>query len=102
VGACDGRPLMHPALTSFLSDPELRDFDPAAGLTEAFVLLDREAVHSPDARAVLRAFTWIVAQLRPLKQKLEALDKLTAHSMRCRGSHVLLPSLRRFLDWPAA
>jgi hypothetical protein len=79
---------MNPALENLICDvPEL---------ASCLHALDHEAVHSPDARAVLRAFSWIAQQPHSLDEKLAAIQKLT----RLPPCHILIPSIRRFLDWP--
>jgi hypothetical protein len=91
---------VHPAVTSFLADPDLASFDPDGDLARMFLVLDRGAVHNGQTRGVLRTFTWIVAQPLPVRERLDGLSKVIEFSQSHRGTHVLIPSLRRFLDWP--
>jgi hypothetical protein len=90
---------LHPAITSFLADPDLGD-DPS-DLAQAFLILDRDSIDNASARSLLKTFTWIVQQERPLMEKLAAMDKVLAFAKSRAGTHCLIPSLRRFLDWPA-
>lgn len=88
---------MHPAITSYLAEPDLAKVDPEGDLARCFVLLDRAAVHSRDARELQRAFAWIAGQPnRSFAEKFWAMDKLI---MFRPGTHVLIPSMKKFCGW---
>jgi hypothetical protein len=89
---------MNPAITSFLANPDLGD---SSDLARAFLILDRGSIDNASARSLLKTFTWIVQQGRPLMEKLAAMDKVLTFAKSREGTHCLIPSLRRFLDWPA-
>jgi hypothetical protein len=88
---------MHPAVASFLADPDLGD---SSDLAQAFLILDRGSIDNASARSLLKTFTWIVQQERPLMEKLAAMDKVLAFAKSHEGTHCLIPSMRRFLNWP--
>jgi hypothetical protein len=93
---------MHPAVIAFLADPIIAENDPAADMEKAFLLLDRQSIDNASARSLLKTFSWILAQQdRSTMQKLDAMCKLLAFAKSHEGCHCVIPSLRRFLDWPA-
>lgn len=83
--------------TAFVRDlraePSLAVF--ADAVAEAHRGLELESVHNRDALQVWKAVNWILSQPRTVREKLDALCKLTA----LPRAHVLIPSMKRFLGW---
>jgi hypothetical protein len=91
---------MDPAIVGFLSDPIIAE--PGLDMEAAFLLLDRESITSAPSRNLLKTFSWIAAQPdRSTMQKLEAMHKVIEFARARQGTHCVIPSLRKFLDWPA-
>ena len=89
---------MHPAVASFLADPELVKFDPGSDLARAFVVLDRDAVRNRHARSFAGALAWIVAQPKSIPEKLDRICRLIEFSKSREGSEVLI-HIRKFCGW---
>lgn len=87
---------MHPAITSFLSEPDLVKVDPAGDLAREFLILDRAAIYNRHARGFAGAVALIMLQPWSVAEKVGVVCELIEYGKSRAGSEVLIT--RRLIE----